>query len=747
MKHFDITTSHILLFLILFCCTFTKGQVIELNSQSAIDSFDTTIRTVDGFLVIETTDFDDPIVDLSNLSHIEVISGGLTIQYNDSLLVVNSFSRLRKAGRLEISHNYSLLQIDSFVNIDTLQDLILVANAYLNRVNGFENLTCITGSMSIVESESLIDLSGLSSLQKVGTTFEISYSALPNLLDFNNLQSVGLLSLVNNFKLLNLDGLSNLTAINTAIWITYNDSLKNLDGLSNVSSLAIDMAYYGGLYVQNNPVLTNCCGIQRLLADTILDDRIVEIFDNPFACNSVDTILTQNCAGYYYFDGRFLVDLDGSGCDTVEVGYPHVPFLIRYENQQRQYITNVEGSFHTLQLDTGFTQIIPLGDITDRFNIVPDTAIYHLNGMENIQVNFCMTPISTFNDLRVSVIPLNAARPGFLANYKIVYENLGTNTMDGHIVLETPENVVSISDASPPADTISQNRFVWNYFQLHPFESREIQLAFLNNSPMDNPPLNGGEILNYISTIYPITDDINEIDNRFELNQEVVNSFDPNDKTCMEGNTISPEDVGNLLHYLIRFENTGTADAVNIKIIDTIDTDALDIGTFRLGSTSHNCEVEISEDVITFIMNGINLPFQDDRNDGYVSFELNTKNNLVVGDVINNSADIFFDFNFPIRTNTAQTEIKVVSIHATVKENHSSIYPNPAQDILVLKDLIPGQYTIEFRNIQGLALRDELIAHDQQAVHVNLSELPAGLYFAILQNRSGNVISHRFIKH
>jgi transcriptional regulator with GAF, ATPase, and Fis domain len=41
------------------------------------------------------------------------------------------------------------------------------------------------------------------------------------------------------------------------------------------------------------------------------------------------------------------------------------------------------------------------------------------------------------------------------------------------------------------------------------------------------------------------------------LNQTVVNSLDPNDKICLEGNKITPEMVGKYVHYSIHFENSG----------------------------------------------------------------------------------------------------------------------------------------------------------------------------------------------
>ncbi len=60
----------------------------------------------------------------------------------------------------------------------------------------------------------------------------------------------------------------------------------------------------------------------------------------------------------------------------------------------------------------------------------------------------------------------------------------------------------------------------------------------------------------------------------------------------------------------------------------------------------HNNKVE-------FIFENINLPFDDANNDGFVAFKIKTKSSLVLGDTFSNSANIYFDYNFPIVTNTA----------------------------------------------------------------------------------------------
>jgi Zn-dependent M32 family carboxypeptidase len=79
------------------------------------------------------------------------------------------------------------------------------------------------------------------------------------------------------------------------------------------------------------------------------------------------------------------------------------------------------------------------------------------------------------------------------------------------------------------------------------------------------------------------------------LRQTVVNSFDPNDKTCLEGSTIPPSAVGKYVHYMIRFENKGTAEAQNVVVKDMIDTSKFDISSLVVTQGSHPFVTRITE--------------------------------------------------------------------------------------------------------------------------------------------------------
>ncbi|QHT65680.1 T9SS type A sorting domain-containing protein [Rhodocytophaga rosea] len=144
----------------------------------------------------------------------------------------------------------------------------------------------------------------------------------------------------------------------------------------------------------------------------------------------------------------------------------------------------------------------------------------------------------------------------------------------------------------------------------------------------------------------------------------IIDSYDPNDKA------VSPQGVtenhytptGKALDYTVRFQNTGTDVAYKVVVVDTLSSD-LDISTLQVGTVSHGYKMSVSgkgKPVLTFTFDNILLP--DSTRDqlgsnGFIKFSIKPKADLPEKTIIENYADIFFDFNEPIRTNTVFNSI------------------------------------------------------------------------------------------
>jgi uncharacterized repeat protein (TIGR01451 family) len=144
----------------------------------------------------------------------------------------------------------------------------------------------------------------------------------------------------------------------------------------------------------------------------------------------------------------------------------------------------------------------------------------------------------------------------------------------------------------------------------------------------------------------------------------IVDSYDPNDKQVIPAGLTSENytPTNTPLRYTVRFQNTGTDVAYRVVVVDTLSAD-LDISTLKVGAVSHPYRLSVSgkeRPVLTFTFDNIMLP--DSSKDlagsnGLLQFSIRPKENLLEKHLIENLADIFFDYNEPMRTNTTVNRI------------------------------------------------------------------------------------------
>ncbi len=221
--------------------------------------------------------------------------------------------------------------------------------------------------------------------------------------------------------------------------------------------------------------------------------------------------------------------------------------------------------------------------------------------------------------------------------------------------------------------------------------------------------------------------------------QDVIGSYDPNDK---RGYPLGYSDqhiieVGQMLDYHIRFQNTGTDTAFLVKIQDVIDP-SLDIATLRPGASSHPYQLEIHQDTLLFIFENILLPdsnVNEPGSHGFVKFRIGQRAGLPLGTVIENEAAIFFDFNDPILTNKTRHKIGeqfVLDAGETpflTKNIKCLVYPNPMGEeaVIVLQGIENQVVDLRLYDLTGRYLRSEKITGGMGKIRKN--GLPAGLYF------------------
>jgi uncharacterized repeat protein (TIGR01451 family) len=217
-------------------------------------------------------------------------------------------------------------------------------------------------------------------------------------------------------------------------------------------------------------------------------------------------------------------------------------------------------------------------------------------------------------------------------------------------------------------------------------------------------------------------------DNTFTLVQTIVDSTNSNDKTCLEGSSITTDMVGDYLHYLIRFQNSGTATTESIVVKDIIDSDKFDVSSLQIISTSHSQVAKITGNKVEFQFENINLPTESEdalASQGYVAFKIKTKDNLEVGDSVDNKAAIYFDYNFPIETNTATSTVALLGLN-TFENTSVTLAPNPTKGMVQInsKDTITS---MQLFDLQGRIIQSTLT--NTLATDFDLSPQTTGIYF------------------
>lgn len=137
-------------------------------------------------------------------------------------------------------------------------------------------------------------------------------------------------------------------------------------------------------------------------------------------------------------------------------------------------------------------------------------------------------------------------------------------------------------------------------------------------------------------------------------------SYDPNDKIIflngIAGDSIIESDDD--IEYLIRFQNTGTDTAITVRIEDKLSNNFYVRSAYPVAA-SHDFNWTLEQNRLIVEFDNILLPdstINEPASHGFVKFEIKVDSSMTApGSIIENSADIYFDFNEPIKTNTVES--------------------------------------------------------------------------------------------
>ncbi|WP_298221964.1 T9SS type A sorting domain-containing protein [Flavobacterium sp.] len=349
------------------------------------------------------------------------------------------------------------------------------------------------------------------------------------------------------------------------------------------------------------------------------------------------------------------------------------------------------------------------------------------NGSGITTYYFAVT-VTPFKDLEIVIYPYGVSpRPGFTYFNYVTYRNAGNVAIPSGTVTFTKDNLVSIISVSQAGTVSNATGFTYNFTNLLPNESR----SFTVNMQVPVIPIVtiGNILTNSVSISIPVGD-INTVNNNSSYSQTIVGSYDPNDKTESRGGKVlfSTFTANDYLTYTIRFENTGTAEAINIRVNDVLDN-KLDETSVRMVKSSHPYILERVGSSLTWKFNGIELPpsvADTNIGHGYIVFQVKPKPGFALGDIIPNTADIFFDFNPAIVTNTCTTQfVNTLTTKGFAFDKFTS-YPNPVKNLFhMTNDSEMDSMTIT--SVLGQTVLTKSIEAFETTV--DLSLLSKGIYF------------------
>lgn len=447
------------------------------------------------------------------------------------------------------------------------------------------------------------------------------------------------------------------------------------------------------------------------------------------------------------------LDANNNGVkDTGEQNFPLGQFTYEVNNNGNIHnIVSPTGIYNIYDNNTSnsydFSYVIdPLYAASYGITTASYNNVHAITGGGMQVYNFPITVAQAYNDLAVNIIPVNAPRPGFTYQDIIRYTNNGNQTVSGTVTF-THDALVSITANTQTGTTPITNGLSYNFTNLLPFESREMTVTM---QVPTIPTVMIGNLLTNTASIVPLAGDVVPMNNNVSNSQVIIGSYDPNDKMEAHGGRIlhSTFTSNDYLTYTIRFENSGTASAIDVRVNDVLDA-RLDENTVSMIRASHPYIMDRVNRNINWTFENIQLPVSvADTNigKGYITFKVKPRAGYAIGDIIPNTASIYFDFNPAIVTNTFNTEF-VQQLGLEELENADFVfYPNPVTDIVTItvknNSAITNMAVYDVSGKMIIAQKPATLVSTQT---LDLSSVSKGMYLLEVTTESNSKVVKKLI--
>lgn len=423
--------------------------------------------------------------------------------------------------------------------------------------------------------------------------------------------------------------------------------------------------------------------------------------------------------------------------DGLEIGFPNQ--LVRVTPGPYYGISATDGSYNVAVPSGNFAvdQVNP-----DAVQFCPQNGAIPItiSAGSNVVLDLADSVITPYNT-RIALMN-GTSRVGFPFKYSVTVTNDNAYVGENVVVDLNYDPLFTYVDASAGVTINNPGQIQWTIPSLAPFEVLDL---FVTVMVPANPALLG---TNYSPTamVSSTTMETDLSDNTANTTHVIVSSYDPNDKeaTSSTGSSIMYlTDMDDYIDYRIRFQNTGNDTAFNITVSDTI-SPLLNMESLQLLGASHPFTPSIVfGNVLQFTFSNIQLPdsnVNELESHGFVAFRMKPIDNVPFGSSIDNTADIYFDYNEAVRTNTASLEVGLAASIQTTLSPNLALSPVPVTDQLTLH--YKGITTaITIRTMDG-----RLVQQYRGARTIDVSQLTPGVYLLQARTQGGEMLQARFVK-
>ena len=314
--------------------------------------------------------------------------------------------------------NLSELDLSQNTNLEWLschRNNISVLN--LSQHPNISFLSCYDNQISSINITSLLSLSTLWANQNNITNIDVSQ---------NN--TLGVLNISNN-PISNIDVSSNLVlreikfsnSLIQEIDLSNNSNLCKVEGVNNLSLT------YVNLKNGNTEIFNGNCNTTNLSLLNNPNLQFICVEDAQYAATNFTDIpplatFVEDCSiangDLNHITGTVTYDDENNGCDGGDAGVGGL--LVNTTDGTNNFATTTinTGDYNLTVAENTYTTTV-LG-LSPYFSLTPAQAVDTFVGFNQTEVaDFCIAPATTANDLAVTLVPLNGARPGFEARVSI----------------------------------------------------------------------------------------------------------------------------------------------------------------------------------------------------------------------------------------------------------------------------------------------------------------------------------------